>query len=69
MYIYLLVLKPIIRSSRSEVFCKKSVLKGLSKFTTKHLCWRLFFNKVAGVRPAVLAKKKLQHRYFPVNFN
>ena len=36
------------RSSRPEVFCKKGVLKNFAKFTGKHLCQRLFFNKVAG---------------------
>ena len=29
---------------------------------------RFFFNKVAGLRPVTLLKKKLQHRCFPVNF-
>ena len=28
----------------------------------------LFFNKVAGLEPATLLKKKLQHWCFPVNF-
>ena len=41
-------------SSRSEVFCKKGVLKDFAKFTGKNLCQRLFFNKVAG-----LLKKRL----------
>ena len=31
-----------------EVFCKKDVYKDLVKFTRKHLCQRLFLNKVAG---------------------
>ena len=34
----------------------------------KHLYWSLSFNKVAGLRPATLFKKGLQHRCFPVNF-
>ena len=33
-----------------EVFCKKGVLRNLAKFTRKHLCQSLFFNKVAGLR-------------------
>ena len=41
----------------------KSVLKNVSKFTGKHLCQSLVFNKVAG-----LLKKRLWHRYFAVNF-
>ena len=36
-----------IRSSRTEVFCKKGVLKSFPKFTGKHLCQSLFFNKIA----------------------
>ena len=31
-----------------EVFCKKSVFRYFAKFTGKHLCLSLFFNKVAG---------------------
>ena len=38
------------RSSRQEVFCNKDVLKNLTKFTGKHLCQSLFFNKVAGLQ-------------------
>ena len=56
------------RSSRLEVFCKKGVLGNFAKFTGKHLCQRLFFNKVAGLKPATLLKKSLWHRCFPVNF-
>ena len=41
-----------IRSSRPEAFCKKGVLRNFAKFTGKHLCHSLFFNKVAPkVRP------------------
>ena len=38
------------------MFCKKVVLRNFSKFTGKHLCQSLFFNKVAGLRhsPATL---------------
>ena len=36
------------RSCRPEVFCEKGVLRNFSKFTGKHLCQGLFFNKVAG---------------------
>ena len=39
------------------MFCKKGVLKNCAKFTEKQLCQRLFFNKVAGVRPATLLKR------------
>ena len=57
----------LYKSSRPEVFFKKGVLKNFTKFTGKHLCQSLFFNKVAG-RPATLLKKRLWHRCFPVNF-
>ena len=36
------------RSSRPDVFYKKRVLKNFAKFTGKHLCHSLFFNKVVG---------------------
>ena len=39
------------RSSRPEVFCKKSVLVNFTKFTGKHLCQSFFFNKVADLGP------------------
>ena len=42
------------KSSFPDVFYEKDVLKNFAKFTGKHLCWRLFFNKVAGCRPAIL---------------
>ena len=35
------------RSSRPEVFCKKDILRNFTKFTGKHLCQSLFFNKAA----------------------
>ena len=49
-------------------FIIKGVLKNFSKFTGKHLCQSLFSNKVAGLRPATLFKKRLWRRCFPVNF-
>ena len=36
------------RSSRLDVLCQKGVLRHFAKFTGKHLCHGLFFNKVAG---------------------
>ena len=58
----------ISRSSRPEVFCKKGAPINFPKFTEKHLCQSLFFNKVAGLRPVTSLKKRLWRRYFPVNF-
>ena len=40
------------------------VLRNFAKFTGKHLCQSLFFNKV----PSFLLKKILWHRCFPANF-
>ena len=56
------------RSSRPEVFCKKGAVKNFPKFTGKHLCQSLFYNKVAGLGPSTLFKKRPWHRCFPVNF-
>ena len=52
-----------------EVLCKKDVLRNFGKFTGKHLCLRLFFNKVAGRRPATLFKKSLWDRFFACEFS
>ena len=45
------------RSSHPEVFCKKGVLRNFAKFTEKHLCQRLFFNKVVSLPVSFLTKK------------
>ena len=45
------------RSCHWRWFVKKDVLRNFAKFTGKHLCQRLFLNKVTGL-----------HRCFPVNF-
>ena len=37
----------IIRSSRLGVFSEKGVLRNFTKFTGKHVCQSLFFNKVS----------------------
>ena len=55
------------RSSRPEVFCKKGVLRNFAKFIGKHLGQSLFLNKVAGLRPTTLLKRRLWYRCFPVN--
>ena len=56
------------RGSRPKMSCKIDVHRNFAKFTRNHLCQRRFFNKVAGMRPAILLKKSLWHRFFPVNF-
>ena len=44
------------------------VLKNFAKFTGKHTCQSLFFNKITGLRVATLLKEKFMHKCFPVNF-
>ena len=46
---------------------KTDALVSFTKFTEKHLCQSLFFNKVADLSTVTLLKKKLRHRCFPVN--
>ena len=58
-----------IKNRSSHQRCSiRGVIRNFTKFTRKHLCQSLFFNKVAGLRPATLLKKRLWRRYFPVNF-
>ena len=57
-----------IERQPTELFCEKGVLGNFTKFTGRHLCQSLFFNKVPGLRPAFLLKKRLWHRCFPVKF-
>ena len=54
------------RSTRPKVFCKKGVLKNFAKFTGKHMCQSLFFNKISLFFN--LFKKRPRNRGFPVNF-
>ena len=55
-----------VRGSCPEVFCNKGIL--YAKLIGKHLCQSLFFNKVAGLRSAILLKKGLWHTCFPIKF-
>ena len=56
-----------------EVFYKKRCSPKFHKIhrntcAKKHLCQSLLFNKVAGLRPTTLLKKRLWRRCFPVSF-
>ena len=53
-----------------EVLCKNGVLRNFTKFTGKHLCQRLFFNKVAGLRPEAcnFIEKESLAQLFPCEF-
>ena len=56
------------RSSHSDVFCKKGVLGNFAKFTGKHQCQSLFFNKavVKACKFCENFKNTLFHRTPPV---
>ena len=58
----------ISRSSHQRCSVRKGALRKFVKFTGKHLCQGLLFNKVAGLRSVTLLKNRLCHRCFPVNF-
>ena len=47
----------ICRSSHWGYSLRKGVLRNFVKFTGRHLCQRLLFNKVAGLRHSTLLKK------------
>ena len=54
--------------SSCPIFYKKGVLKNFAKFIEKHLYLSPFFNKVAGLRPATLMKKRFRRKCFHVLF-
>ena len=53
----------LFRSRHPRCSIRIGVLRNFTKFTRKHLCQSTFF-----YRPAILLKKRLWHKYFPVNF-
>ena len=58
-----------LEAATEDVKIKKIVvLKNFAKVTGKHLCQSLSFNKVPGLKPVTLLKKRPWHRCFPVNF-
>ena len=60
----------VYRSSRLDVFCRKIVLRNFAKFTGKHLCQGVFFDKVAGLRPKAckFIKKEILVQGFSCEF-
>ena len=57
-----------LKNSRPEVFCKKVFLE-VAQNSQENTCdGASFFNKVEGLTPATLLKKRLWHKCFPVNF-
>ena len=45
------------RTNQQWCFIKKGVIKTFAKFTGKHLCQSLFFDKVARLKPENLLKR------------
>ena len=59
--VFLIDKNSLYRSSCSEVFCSRGVLRNFAKFTANQ--WTGFYTW-----PATFLKKRLWQRYFPVNF-
>ena len=55
--------KRTLQNQPPEVFYKKNVLENFAKFSRKHLCQSLFFNKVPG-----LIKKETLAQVFSCEF-
>ena len=59
----------MIRTSDSQVYYKKAVLKSSKTFTEKKLFMSLFFsNKVADLRPETFFRKRLAVKVFSCKF-
>ena len=56
------------RSRHRRCCVKKDILRNFTKFTGKHMYQSLFCNKVAGLRPATLLKKRLLAQVFSYEF-
>ena len=57
-----------LQKQLSRGFLEKRCFKNFAKFTGKHPCQSVFFNKVAGLGLELYQKKRLWHRCFLVNF-
>ena len=60
----LLLISPFFDHADARRCSVKKCFRNFAKFTGKHMCKSLFFNKVAGLRPATLLKKRLWHMCF-----
>ena len=68
MTVFAITIQMTTRSNHQKCSARKDVLRNFAKFTGKHLCQVLFFNKVADPELATLLIKRLWHRCFPMNF-
>ena len=57
------------RSSPSQMFFKKGVLKNFIIFTRKYLCWNLFVIQLQSSSSATILKGNYSTGGFPVNIN
>ena len=60
-----LPLRILMTEADTRVSIENTVLKNFAKFTEKHLCRSLFFNKAAGLRDCNYIKKETLNRRFP----
>ena len=65
---YFIYISTNYRTSHRRCSIKKGVLKNFTKFTGRLLCQSLFFNQVAGLRPATLLKKDAPAQVFFCEF-
>ena len=56
--VYSMYMIIVSEATTRGVLCKKAVLRNFLKFTGKHLCQNLFFNKVACLRPGLQLYQK-----------
>ena len=47
----------VLKESLQGGIYEKGVLKNIVKFTRKHLCQGIFFNKIAGWKPTTLSTR------------
>ena len=51
------LIQSLPKSSRTQMFFKKGVLRNFATFTGKYLSWSLFLIKLQGLEPATLFKR------------
>ena len=57
-----------VRSSRQELFCKKSVLRNFAKFTGECQCWSLFFKKETLAQEKIILFSLFTPQFFNQKF-
>ena len=57
-----------VQKQPPDAFCKKMCSSKFHKIHRKTPVPETFFNRVVGLRPATLLKKRFWYRCFPVNF-